>query len=91
MWFRRKKANRMKLPKVSDGSADEGQVSQNPDAEEFGDGKTEEPVAAGAEVFDDGAEAAGNTRRLRTGIPIILWKRMDSGMAGSAMRMMMEP
>ena len=33
----------------------------------------------------------GIQRRLRTGIPIILWKRMDSGMAGSAMRMMTEP
>ena len=49
---------------MSDGSADEGQVSQNPDAEEFGDG-TEEPAAAGAEVFDDGAEAAGDTEEIK--------------------------
>ena len=49
---------------VSDGSADEGQVSQNPDVEEFGDG-TEEPAATGAEVFDDGAEAAGDTEEIK--------------------------
>lgn len=49
---------------VSDGSADEAQVSQNPDVEEFGDG-TEESAAAGAEVFDDGAEAAGDTEEIK--------------------------
>ena len=49
---------------MSDGSADEAQVSQNPDVEEFGDG-TEEPAAAGAEVFDDGAEAAGDTEEIK--------------------------
>lgn len=42
---------------VSDGSADEAQVSQNPDVEEFGDG-TEESAAAGA-------EAAGDTEEIK--------------------------
>ena len=49
---------------MSDGNADEGQISQNPDVEEFGDG-TGETTAAGAEVFDDGAEAAGDTEEIK--------------------------